>query len=154
MPMAARTAVATIAGLVVVALVGALALWGLAPAPAAAADDGVSAVNGDRSSNGLGAVTDSGGLDGLAERHSQQMADRASHVVPHHLGSAVSKAGIDWKRVGENVGVGGSTRVQPSASVTILASWLLVMSPPGRYSRQPEPQLYPEMMPWLYAVSM
>jgi hypothetical protein len=75
---------------------------------AAPAGADVSFINSRRSSAGLPAVTNSGGLASVAASHSRSMADRNTLGHSSNLGTKVSSVLPGWLAVGENVGVGTS----------------------------------------------
>jgi hypothetical protein len=82
----------------------------LAPSPEAARADSsleaefVAAVNRERASAGLPALSVAGDLTAVARRHSVRMADQNNLHHNPNLGSDVS----GWQKVGENVGRGPS----------------------------------------------
>jgi hypothetical protein len=77
---------------------------GVAAPASASVPTFVDAVNSERRARGLAALVPAGDLGAVAQRWSQQMADRG--VLSHNpeLGSQVT----GWRAVGENVGRGGS----------------------------------------------
>ena len=64
----------------------------------------LSAINSERTSRGLSALSSSGDLVSVARQHSKKMADQQNLHHNPSLGSQVS----GWKKVGENVGKGPS----------------------------------------------
>ncbi|MFP5309740.1 MAG: CAP domain-containing protein [Actinomycetes bacterium] len=64
----------------------------------------LSAINSERTSRGLAALSSSGDLVSVARQHSRKMADQQNLHHNPSLGSQVS----GWKKVGENVGKGPS----------------------------------------------
>ncbi|HUP84850.1 MAG TPA: CAP domain-containing protein [Acidimicrobiales bacterium] len=86
------------------ALVAAFAVTVLAAVPAGA---DVSFINARRAAAGLPPVSDSGGLAGVAARHSAEMAAAGRLYHSTNLGATVSSV-VAWQGVGENVGVGAS----------------------------------------------
>ena len=93
------------AGLAAVTILMAAATVVGLPAPASAS---VSSINAARSSAGLEPLAEHGGLDGVAARHSREMADRGDIFHTASIGSVVGSVVPDWTRAGENVGVGDS----------------------------------------------
>jgi len=90
------------------ALALALSALALAPASPAGASPGaessfVSSINGLRAGRGLGSLSVDGSLVGVARAWATQMAD-AGRIS--HNPSLSSQVSLDWRRLGENVGVG------------------------------------------------
>lgn len=75
-----------------------------APASAATTSDFVASINNLRASKGLGTLSVDGGLSSVAQAWAQHMADAGA--ISHNP-SLASQVKGDWRKLGENVGVGG-----------------------------------------------
>lgn len=101
-----RFACALVAALSVVVAVGIAS-----PANASNAGSFIAQINADRAKSGRAAFTPRADLADLALRHSQTMAAENSLRHNPNLVTQVS----NWQAVGENVGMGGNTRVLHAA---------------------------------------
>lgn len=93
-------------------LLGALVILGFSPAlraetsPEAEAATSRSLVNQARAAAGLSPLASHAGADAMAREHAQRMVDRDAIYHNPNLGADADAHGVDWKYIGENVGVG------------------------------------------------
>jgi len=66
----------------------------------------LSMVNATRANLGRGHLSPHDYLRGMAERQAQRMADRGDIYHNPNLGGEITSSGLDWRKVGENVGMG------------------------------------------------
>lgn len=90
---------------VLLSLSGFRPVWGVAGDPAAEADLG-SLANRERVARGLGSLVEAGDLVTVARRHSGRMLSRDDVFHNPNLSSEVD----GWELLGENVGMGATTR--------------------------------------------
>jgi hypothetical protein len=74
------------------------------PASAATSGDFVSSINNLRASKGLGTLSVDAGLSSIAQKWAEHMA--AAGGISHNPSYSAQAVG-DWRKLGENVGVGG-----------------------------------------------
>jgi hypothetical protein len=66
----------------------------------------LSLMNGTRANLGRQHLSAHDYLTGMAERQAQRMADRGDIYHNPNLSGEISSSGMDWRKVGENVGMG------------------------------------------------
>lgn len=99
------------------AAVGALTVLSFAPvlqaqpSPEAERSTSRSLINQARASAGLSSLAVHAGADAMAQEHAQRMADRDAIYHNPNLGPDADAHGVDWKTIGENVGVGSSAQM-------------------------------------------
>ena len=108
-----------------VALVTLFAFVPTQPATAGTEFNGL--INGLRASKGLGALQSDARLDAVAQDWANQMAARGSLV---HNPNLSKQAPAGWRKLGENVGVGGT---EPTLFAAFVAS-------PGHFANLVDPQ--------------
>jgi hypothetical protein len=123
----------------VAALLGAVlvaAMFLLAnPAPAGAADGGAEAqfvarINSLRASKGVGPLAVYGELQGIARNWSDQMV--ANGEISHNPNYA-GQVSADWRKLGENVGVGSDVDVLMNAFINSPAHYKNLVDPQYNY---------------------
>jgi hypothetical protein len=105
------------------------------PAPATAADSGTEAafvarINAIRAQNGLGPVRMYGELQGVARDWTDQMVANGGISHNPNLGGQVS---ANWRKLGENVGVGHSVDSLMTAFVNSPAHYRNIVDPDFNY---------------------
>ena len=65
-------------------------------------------INNERETRGKPRLRLNGDLSRIAERHSREMAESGSLYHTSRLASRINRTGMDWRIIGENVGVGSS----------------------------------------------
>src|SRR4051812_23440087 len=84
-----------------------LCVGGVARISTAGADAStVGPLNDDRANAGMSPLAESSALDGVARRHSEEMAAANRLYHTGDLAAAVTEVVPDWQKAGENVGVG------------------------------------------------
>jgi uncharacterized protein YkwD len=105
------------------------------PAPAGAADGGAEAqfvakINSLRASKGVGPLAVSGELQGIARDWSDQMV--ANGAISHNQ-SYSGQVSADWRKLGENVGVGSDVDVLMNAFINSPAHYKNLVDPEYNY---------------------
>jgi uncharacterized protein YkwD len=105
------------------------------PAPAGAADSGAEAqfvarINSLRASKGVGPLTVYGELQGIARNWTDQMVANGSISHNPNYSSQVS---ADWRKLGENVGVGSDVDVLMKAFINSPAHYKNLVDPEYNY---------------------
>ncbi|MEY2432250.1 MAG: hypothetical protein QOC92_1975 [Acidimicrobiaceae bacterium] len=123
--------VAALLGAVLVAAMFVLA----SPAPASAADGGAEAqfvarINSLRASKGVAPLAVFGELQGIARNWSDQMVSDAG--ISHNP-SYSSQVSADWRKLGENVGVGSDVDVLMKAFINSPAHYKNLVDPEYNY---------------------
>jgi hypothetical protein len=105
------------------------------PAPAGAADGGAEAqfvarINSIRASKGVGPLAVYGELQGIARSWSDQMV--ANGGISHNPNYA-NQVSADWRKLGENVGVGSDVNTLMNAFINSPAHYKNIVDPEYNY---------------------